>query len=50
MRVLFTWLKQAGLRYDDIKVWVDIEDDELTHEQRLEARSMGVILNQVFDK
>lgn len=48
MLVLLTWLKEAGFTKEQVRTWVDIEQDDLSPAEQLQDRSIGVILNEVF--
>jgi len=49
IEILFKWLKEAGYSKEQVRTWVDIEQDDLSPVEQMQDRSLRVILNQVFE-
>ena len=48
IQILLTWLKEAGYTKEQVRNWVDIEQEDLSSAEQLQDRSVRVIFNQVF--
>lgn len=46
--VLFTWLKEAGYTKEQVRTWINIEQDSLSAAERMREGVFRIVLNQVF--